>query len=265
MGNFSFFPKCQVLDISHLIFADDLFLLCGADVASFSIIHDLLRDFYSWSGLQPNLGKSAVYFAGVSAELKSSLQAVLNIPEGKLPVKYLGVPLISTRLHAQDCQELLEKILAKVHSWANKLLSYGCRIQLIYLVLFSTQIDWSSIFILSTKVLKSTEKVLRSFFWAGPDMTSTGAKVKWEDVCLPKEQGGLGFRKLTDWNKAAMVKNIWAISKKADTLWVHWIHTYVIKERCFWAMKCPPNVSWLCANLDQVCCWQWDQYLFMGG
>lgn len=140
--------------------------MSGADSLSFQIINDMLQDFYAMSGLQPNLQKSSVFFAGVFESAKQEFFQILAIPEGVLPVRYLGVPLITTRLHATDCQVLLDKILRRIQSWANKLLSYGGRAQLIKSVLF-TQIYWSSIFILPQRVLKEVERVLRSFFWSG--------------------------------------------------------------------------------------------------
>lgn len=65
-------------------------------------------------------------------------------------------------------------------------------------------------------------------------MKSSGAKVSWDSVCLPKPEGGLGFRRLHDWNVAAMTKYIWALAKKADTLWIKWVHMFVIKTKCMW-------------------------------
>lgn len=62
--------------------------------------------------------KSAAYFAGVGDESQLVLLSILHIPEGKLPVKSLGVPLITTRLHSQDCQLLVDEILAQVQSWS---------------------------------------------------------------------------------------------------------------------------------------------------
>lgn len=97
-------------------------------------------------------------------EVKNLLCNILPIKVGELPVRYLGVPLITTRLHASDCQLLIDKITARVQSWTNRLLLYGGRAQLISSVLFSTQVYWSSIFILPQKVLKSIiEAILRSF------------------------------------------------------------------------------------------------------
>ncbi|KAK3229312.1 hypothetical protein Dsin_001193 [Dipteronia sinensis] len=47
--------------------------------------------------------------------------------EGKLPVRYLGVPLISSRLCASDCDTLLEKIIARINSWLSRNLSFAGR------------------------------------------------------------------------------------------------------------------------------------------
>lgn len=169
-----------------------------------------------------------------------------------LPVNTLGC-LITSRLHANDCQILLDKILFRIQSWTNKSLSYGGRAQLIKSVLFSTQIYWSTIFILPQKILSNIEKLLRSFFWTGIHMKSVGAKVAWADVCAPKE-GGLDFRVLKDWNGAAMTKYLWALALKADTLWVKWIHTYIIKHQCLWTIPIPipASVSWTVRKLFKL-------------
>lgn len=82
-------------------------------------------------------------------------------------------------------------------------------------------------------------------------MKSAGAKVSWADVCVPKEEGGLGLRVLKDWNRAAMTKHLWALALKADTLWIKWVHTYIIKGKlhvgysynCFKFFKLRPLVQ----------------------
>ncbi|KAL7173044.1 hypothetical protein ACSBR2_032503 [Camellia fascicularis] len=39
------------------------------------------------------------------------------------------------------------------------------------------------------------------------------------------------------------MKLLWAICKKSNILWVKWIHTYIIKSKCFRTMQVPSNVS----------------------
>jgi hypothetical protein len=38
--------------------------------------------------------------------------------------------------------------------------------------------------------------------------------------CLPKKKGGLGIKKLEEWNRAAIMRHIWSLSIKAGSLWV---------------------------------------------
>lgn len=74
--------------------------------------------------------KSALFLSGVNAELQAVLSEVLPISIGSLPVKYLGVPLISTRLVYSDSLQLKEKKSSRVEGWSNELLSFGGKIQL---------------------------------------------------------------------------------------------------------------------------------------
>lgn len=82
------------------------------------------------------------------------------------------------------------------------------------------------------------------FLWSGAELKYSGTKVKWEHICCPKVEGGLGFRRLKDWNKATMLRHLWALSKKEDSFWVKWIHTYIIKGKCLWSMKVPQDPAW---------------------
>lgn len=47
-----------------------------------------------------------------------------------------------------------------------------------------------------------------------------GYKVKWDDVCAPKDEGGLGIKDIEVWNKASISKHLWKIVKNDDSLWV---------------------------------------------
>ncbi|PWA70906.1 reverse transcriptase domain, Reverse transcriptase zinc-binding domain protein [Artemisia annua] len=70
------------------------------------------------------------------------------------------------------------------------------------------------------------------------------AKVSWDDLCLPKTEGGLGVRKLEKVNVALMSSHVWKILTHKETLWVRWIHSYKLKDRSFWDIRMVANVSW---------------------
>ena len=156
MPNFTFHPKCKDLKLSHVIFADDLFVLCGANIGSLELIKEAFDVFGNESGLKPNLMKSSMFLSGVSEEEKSRLSVYMGMEVQDFPVRYLGVPLISTRLKARDCESIKLRILNKIHCWTSKVLSYAGRIQLAV-----------SVLVLPKQILKEIDATIRSFVWFG--------------------------------------------------------------------------------------------------
>ncbi|XP_013745620.1 uncharacterized protein LOC106448254 [Brassica napus] len=58
-----------------------------------------------------------------------------------------------------------------------------------------------------------------------------------EYVCKPKEEGGLGLRNLEEANKVSCLKLIWPILSSKSSLWIQWIHKYLIRQGSFWSIK----------------------------
>nr|GEV87688.1 hypothetical protein [Tanacetum cinerariifolium] len=167
--------------------------------------------------------KSKAYFCNVLNHTKLAILHVLPFEEDRLPVKYLGVPLVSSRLIFRDCKELIDKVQNRVNDWKNKSLSIAGRLQLIQSVLGSLNVFWASVF---------------------GSMSSGKAKVAWEVVCLPKKEGGLGIRRPDHFNKALMVSHIWKLISFKESLWVKRIHVYKLKNRSFWDIPYRGKMSW---------------------
>ena len=62
-----------------------------------------------------------------------------------------------------------------------------------------------------------------AFLWSGPVLSTQKAKVAWVDVCMPKDEGELGLKNLTEMNKVSSLKLIWCILSARSSLWVKWI------------------------------------------
>lgn len=60
--------------------------------------------------------------------------------EGKSPVRYLGIPLISKKLFASDCEVLLENISGIINSWLQNTfpLPVGCNFCLRCFIVFKS-------------------------------------------------------------------------------------------------------------------------------
>ena len=109
---FQFHPRCKEINLTHLCFADDMFLFSGGTLSSVQVYMDELNRSACFSGLQVNNQKSAIFIAGVSDEVRNDLVNITGFSLGRFPMRYLGVPLISTRLTHSDCMPLLQRITA---------------------------------------------------------------------------------------------------------------------------------------------------------
>ncbi|GJW17402.1 hypothetical protein Tco_0024838 [Tanacetum coccineum] len=109
-SSFTYHRYCSDLELINLCFADDLFLFAHGDVYSARVIKEALVEFKDASGLNPSMPKSKAYFCKVINYTKLAILNVLPFEEERLPVKYLSVPLVSSRLIFRDCKELIEKV-----------------------------------------------------------------------------------------------------------------------------------------------------------
>ncbi|GJW54045.1 hypothetical protein Tco_0098130 [Tanacetum coccineum] len=85
-----------------------LTLLLKRKVDSARIIMEGLDEFKLSSGLVPSIPKSTVYFCNVVNHVKNAILNIMPFAEGDFSVKYLGVPLILSRLLNKDCKVLIE-------------------------------------------------------------------------------------------------------------------------------------------------------------
>lgn len=208
-GKFKFHPQCKELSLTHLCFADDLMVFVEGSKESIEGALSVFDEFAVWSGLCISIEKSTVYMAGVSIEEKGRILANFSFADGDLPVRYLGLPLMTQGMKKQDFLPLVKKIRSRINSWTCRFLSYAGRFQLIKSVLMSIVNFWAGVYRLPSKCMKEIEQLCLSFLWSGPELKSTGAKVAWRDICKLQNEGGLGIRPLKEVNIVYGLKLIW--------------------------------------------------------
>lgn len=108
--------------------------------------------------------------------------------ERKLPVCYLGVPRVSTRLIHNYCKTLVEPVRNRIGIWRNKSLSFMGRIQLISSVLSSMHVYRSSVFILPNSITPEIKNLLCGFLWYNGEMKKGKSKVAWNKLCTKKKR-----------------------------------------------------------------------------
>ena len=206
---FQYHGGCKELKITSLFFADDILLMCHGDLISASVLRRGLDEFGMSSGLYPSMGKCEAFFSkNMTCDEISSIKMVMPFREGNLPIRYLGVPLVSKGLKINDCKVLIDIVDKRIGNWRSKSLSLAGRLQLISSVLASIQVYWPSLFMLPSSVCEQIDKRFKRFLWNRGDNAQGKASVAWKDVCKPKSQGGLGIKSVQLWNKALMVKHL---------------------------------------------------------
>ena len=58
-------PRCKKLGLNHLIFADDLLMMCIGDSSSIQVLVESIIAFSKVSDLTPNFNKSAIFLVSI--------------------------------------------------------------------------------------------------------------------------------------------------------------------------------------------------------
>ncbi|XP_039045886.1 uncharacterized protein LOC120185854 [Hibiscus syriacus] len=171
-------------------------------------------------------------------------QQIYGFKKDSLPVRYLGISLVTRKLTEKDCVVFIEKIKQRLHHWYAINLSYADILELIRSVIFSVSNYWCRQLILPNSILAKVDQLCSRFFWKGDDKPAKGARISWDFICFSKAEGGLGLKNTKIWNKACSIDLIRKILAGHGSLWVAWLKTYVFKDQDFWNFVAGSNVSW---------------------
>lgn len=108
---------------------------------------------------------------------------------------------------------------------------------------------WMQCLPIPMSVIKKIDSMCRSFVWSGSTEITRKSPIAWNSVCRPKGQGGLNIFNLKVWNHITMLKCLWNLCKKADNLWVKWIHAHYIKNSSVMNTMITNNFSWVLKNV----------------
>jgi len=104
-------PKYHNLHLTHLCFVDDLLVFTYGRKSSMEGTLNIFIQFAEISGLQISLEKSTLYMVGVKASDKEAILHAFPFAYGALPVRYLGLPLLTKRMTSNDYTPLIDKII----------------------------------------------------------------------------------------------------------------------------------------------------------
>ncbi|KAJ8420531.1 hypothetical protein Cgig2_032925 [Carnegiea gigantea] len=216
---------------------NDLLLFCKADLSSLQLLMEALTSFSNAAGLKTNFHKS---------------QMIIGLHDNTFPLKYLGVPIMASKLTMVECASLVEKIMARVQIWAAGNISFVGRARLINIVIFGMHSYWASIFLLPKEVTEKITQIYGNYLWTGVSAYKKAPYISWHQTCLLKSQRGIGMKDLAAWNKATIAKLTWAVAQKKEVLWVKWVHERYLKNKSWWDYTPSQDASWYWKKICKI-------------
>ncbi|RVW52909.1 hypothetical protein CK203_110630 [Vitis vinifera] len=210
------------VQVSHLLFADDTLVFCGASKEQLLYLSWILMWFEVMSGLRINLDKSELISVG-SVENAEELAAALGYKVGSLPTTYLGLPLGAPQRSLTIWDGVKERMRKKLARWKSQYISKGGRITLI-----------------QSTLAREVGPLKRSLILFG-----------WSLVCLEKSNWGLGVKCLSILNKALLCKWNWRFAIEREAFWNQVIRRKYGEEQGGWCSKeAKGGMVWGCGNLS---------------
>jgi len=75
-----------------------------------------------------------------------------------------------------------------------------------------------SLFTIPASIASQLESVMRDFLWSKHDSDKGFHWVSWDEICCPREDGGLEIRPLRTMNEALKTKRLWRFPIEDDAL-----------------------------------------------
>lgn len=192
--------------ITHLQYADDILLIEGAYYSGIRAMKMIMRYFEAISGLKINFSKSSLIGVNVDEGWLSQMVNFLHCNVSDLPFKYLGLLVGANPRRCDTWNPVIEFVKKKLKVWSPKLLSFSARMILVKSVLSSLPTYLFSLFKAPKNVIKKLTSLQLNFMWGGDGESRKISWVSWDTICRDKVNGGLGVRKLEDFNVAMLGK-----------------------------------------------------------
>ncbi|GJR68592.1 hypothetical protein Tco_0014657 [Tanacetum coccineum] len=174
------------MQISHMFYADDAVFVGQWSYSNIDTIVHVLDCFYRASSLHINMSKSKLMGISVDEEKVDQATSKIGCATLKAPFSYLGSKVGGLMSRIQSWKEIVDSMVMCHSKWKMKTLSIGGRLTL----------------------LNEAGLCGKKLIW-----------VKWNNVLVSKEKGGLGVSSLYALNRDLMFKWIWRFITQSSSLW----------------------------------------------
>ncbi|XP_062028495.1 uncharacterized protein LOC133744394 [Rosa rugosa] len=236
----------QAPTLHHLFFADDSLLFGSATPEECSAFREILNTYERASGQKVNFQKSSVVFSNnVTVATQTALASILEVNCVKEHDRYLGLPLRVGRSKTERFQYIKEKLSKKLVSWKSKILSCAGKEILIKAIAQTMPLYAMNCYLLPKGLCDDIHQLCASFFWGDTDEKKHIHWRSWENLCLTKHEGGMGFKNLYAYNLAMLAKQGWRMITNSQSLIAQIFKARYFPNCSFWDAELEaPSFSW---------------------
>ena len=106
---------------------------------------------------------------------------------------------------------LKDKLMNRVNGWTCRWLSKRGKEVLIKSILFALPTYVMSSFLLPLEICENLASVIKQFRWSSNPPKRGIHCTKWEKLCIPREESGISFRLIHEFNLALLAKQLWRL------------------------------------------------------
>ncbi|KAL5569017.1 hypothetical protein UlMin_025592 [Ulmus minor] len=153
---------------------------------------------------------------------------------------YLGLPLFRSQ-KVKDFNFLVDYLDSKLASWKAQLLSMAGHLTLIKSVALALPIYAMHLIKVPKTICARMDARIRRFWWGSNDTNSRPLCLKaWDDIYVPKANGGLEFRRMTDMNLVLLSKWRWDFLTRSTSYCLSFLQSKYLRTEGFWTAKMTP-------------------------
>lgn len=190
--------------LSYVFYADDLIICCRVDMRGITNLMDLVEFYGKLPGRVVSREKSNVVLVKSIIRRRAILDK-LDITEGYLPFRYLGVPIFKGAPKGGYFRKIPDRIYSKLALWKGMKLSMAGRKQLVESIMLSMMTYSMGVFSWPKNSIYRLQMWIFNFIWTGDSQKKGITIVKWQQVCKSLEESGLGLRGIQEINNVALI------------------------------------------------------------
>ncbi|CAA7038463.1 unnamed protein product [Microthlaspi erraticum] len=154
----------------------------------------------------------------VEVGVRAEIHQILGITNVGGVGNYLGIPESIGGAKTKIFSFLIDRQQQRINGWNSKWLSKGGKEVLIKSVVSAMPTHVMACFRLPKEVTNKLSSAVSNFWWSNNRQTRGMHWQAWKKLCKHKNDGGLGFRVIEDFNTALLAKQLWRLIDYPDSL-----------------------------------------------